>query len=64
MNKYLCAVIGAMFTILFAIGTWWVSRVEKNIGVTEQLAFKDHYLNGNIAAAPVATPVPTPAPPK
>lgn len=64
MNKYLCSVIGAMFTILFAAGSWWVARVENHIGIVDQLQFKDLYLNGQVKAAPVATPVPTPPPAK
>lgn len=61
MNKVLMAVIAAMWAILFTAGTWWVGRAEKKFDLVDQLAFKDHYLNGSISAAPVKTPEPTPA---
>lgn len=62
MNKMLCAVIGAMWLVIFAAGSWWVKRAESKFDIVDQLAYKDLYLNGQIKAAPVATPVPT-APP-
>lgn len=56
MNKYLCALIGAMWLVIFAAGSWWVSRVESRLTIVDQLQFRALYLGGQIPAAPVATP--------
>lgn len=60
MNKILCSVIGAMWLVLFAAGSWWVSRAEAKFTILDDLHYKDYYLNGNIKAAPVAPPDKTP----
>jgi hypothetical protein len=56
------AVIGAMWAIIFAAGSWWVSRVEEHLKVVDQLQFRAYYLHGQIAEAPVQLPQVTPSP--
>jgi cytochrome oxidase assembly protein ShyY1 len=60
MNKYLCALIAAMWAILFAAGTWWVGRAEKKFEIVDELHYRDFYLHGNVPAAPVEKPEGTP----
>lgn len=54
MNKYLVAVVGALWLVVFSAGSWWVKRVETKIEIVDQLQYRSNYLNGQIAAAPVA----------
>lgn len=56
MNKYLCAVIAVLVSILLAIAGWWVNRVNTAMEVVVQLQFQSHYLNGEVKAAPVQPP--------
>lgn len=60
MNKMLCSVIGAMFAILFAVGSWWVKRAESKFTIVDELHWRDFYLHGNVPAAPVEKPEGTP----
>jgi hypothetical protein len=60
MNKYLGAVIGAMWLILFTAGSWWISRAEKKFEIVDELHYRDFYLHGNVPAAPVEKPEGTP----
>jgi cytochrome oxidase assembly protein ShyY1 len=53
MNRYLCAIVGAMWLILFAGGSWWVKRAESKFEIVDQLHYRSLYFNGTDPKAPI-----------